>query len=187
MLLTIADFKSYINYAKNTFDTEIEVLLKGAESFVAKYCNNTIQQADFSEIFDGDEIKSDIYLKNTLNISDVKVYKWNSVLLNWEEIIDVYGTQYYLYADEGRINLNTVYGGQRNYKVEYKAGYLNTIYEPIESDLKIAILKITNKYWNKRRSDGLSSESLDSATLNYDQFISDDIKMILDKYKRILI
>lgn len=189
MLLSINDFKNYINYTKDTFDSEIEVLLKGAEAFVKKYCNNIIEQTTVSEVFDGDDIKGDIYLKNNLNLTNVKVYKWDSVTLNWSEIVNVYGSEYYLYADEGRITLNTILSGKRNYKVDYTVGYLNTIYETntMPDDLRIAILKITNKYWNKRRSDGLQIESLDSASLHYDDFMSDDIKMILGKYKIILI
>lgn len=189
MLLSISDFKNYIGYSKDTFDTEIEVLLKGAEAFVKRYCNNIIEQTQVSEIFDGDDITGDIYLKNNLDLKDVKVYKWDSVAQNWDEIVDVYGSEYYVYADEGRISLNTILSGKRNYKVDYKAGYLNNIYETntMPDDLRIAILKVTNKYWNKRRSDGLTSESLDSASLNYDEFMSSDIKAILGKYKIILI
>lgn len=190
MLLTKEDFKSYINYSKDTFDNEIDVLIAGAESFIARYCNNVIEQETISEIFDGDDISSEtgnIFLSNNLNLSNVVISKWNSQTTTWDAIVDVYGSQYYLYDKEGRIALNSVTSGKKNYKVDYKAGYLNTIYDPMPSDLKIAILKITNKYWNKRRSDGIQSESLDSSNLSYDQFLSDDIKLILDKYTITLI
>lgn len=188
MLLTVSDFKTYINYSKDTFDTEIEVLIKGAESFIAKYCNNTIEQASVEEVFDGDEITDSIFLKNNLDLTGITIYKWDTTNNVWSEIVDVYGSEYYVYTEEGRIDLNSILSGKRNYKVSYTAGYVNTIYtSTLPNDLKIAILKLTNKYWNKRRSDGLSNESLDTASLTYDEFMSNDIKLILDKYKIILV
>jgi hypothetical protein len=189
MLISVQNFKDYIKYDKTTYDDEIEVIINSVELFIAQYCNNVIGYKEVIEYFDGNEIKNNtIFLSNRLNLSGLKIEKFNTSNYTWEEVVDVYGSNYYFYENEGRILVRSVEGGYRNYKITYTAGYDTSVYSNnLPSDLRLAILKLVGNFWNKRRSDGLVSESLDGASINFKSDMDLEVKSILDKYKNIIL
>ena len=178
MLVSLANIKTYLALDTTTYDDLLTLLEGSAVSFLETYCNNKILEEDVIQYFDGDDALYDnlFFLNNTVNITDFEFYE------------EVAGTFVLVSADDydlndkgGILTLNTgIMEGKHNYKAVYTCGYDDAT---ITNDLKIAILKIIGKYYNKHKSDGLSTESLDGASINFDTFMSDDIKLILMKYK----
>lgn len=180
MLVELTTAKTYLSITTSTYDALLTMLLECAISFAETYCNNKFEATNITQYFDGDDSILDgiFYLNNIVNITDLKFYED----INGTFVL-IPSTDYTLDETKGIVYFkNAVMAGNHNYKAEFSCGSAT-----ITADLKLAILKITGKYFNKHKSDGLQSESLDGASLNFDEFLSQDIKMILDKYKILVI
>ena len=187
-MIEVAEFKKFIDLTLTNYDLAIAQIVAGVNKFVEGYCNNVLLTADVTEYFNSDDIEEDgecIYLKTRINVSDVKVYynHGTEAVPSWvlEERAN-YAEQ----LDEGRIQLNfarsvdSIQSGMKNYKVEYKAGFT---YANAPADLKLACLKLASAIFNKRKSEGESSEGLDGANVNFSGSMTDEIKSMLAKYK----
>lgn len=177
-MITTSEFKNHIG--KTNDDPAIDLIVAGTISYVETYCNNILSAGDekVEEIFDGDEILENdgsCYLKNNANISDLVVERL--IDSSW---VTVSEDHYYVYSKEGLINFNSAYSGRRNYRVSYNAGYIS---DDTPSALKIACLQIASIIFNKRKSEGISSESVEGGSINWDREIPVTTKNILDKYK----
>jgi hypothetical protein len=167
-------FKNYIGLDSSDYDSVIDLLVAGAISFAGNYCNNKMEDGDVEEFFDGDSAEDELMLGNTLNVRNVKVsYKAD----DWVELDS---NEYEFYQDTVSVKIKYPIYGLRNYKVNYKAGFEQ---DKWPADLTIAVLKITGKLWNKRKSDGIRLEKFADAEVDWDSFITDDISKILEKYK----
>ncbi len=176
MIVSKEDFKIYTNLNTNDFDDTIGLLISGAVKWTEVMVNNIIEETQVEEYFDGDEIKNNIYLSDNLNIQNLVIQHEGDG--GWFTVSD---SDYIFYNDEGVVKLDYVRYGEQNYKVTYKAGYTN---KNIPSDLKLAILKIVGKLWNKRRSDGIKMENLGDASITWENYLSQDIALMLSKFKK---
>ena len=173
MIVTVEELKIYAGIDTSDEDDGLELILKGAIGWAESICDNAMEQKEFIEFFDGESRV--LFLRNTLNISDV-VVEWFSPS-GWVILTD---TKYRVFAEEGYVILREAVSGELNYKVTYKAGY-NTV---VPSDLKLIVLKMTSKVWNKRKSDGIKDEKLGDAQVIWENFLTDDILGILQKYRK---
>ncbi len=177
MLVSLENIKIYLALNTTTYDDLLTLLEESAVSFIESYCNNKISSNTITEYLNGSDSYLDriFFINNNINITSLTFYELNGS--DWDLISD---DDYALDENGGCIYYDmAVTPGIRNYKVSYTCGYTTGI----PNDLKIAILKIIGKYYNKHKSDGLSDESLDGASLNFEKFMSDDIRLILNKYK----
>lgn len=178
MLINKEDFKTYIGLNTNDFDDTIGLLISGAVKWVEVMVNNIIDEIEIKDYFDGDEIVDGAYLSNNINLQNlVMEYESDN---GWITISD---SNYIFYDDEGLVKLDSVQYGDRNYRATYKAGFTS---KNIPDDLKLAILKIVGKLWNKRKSDGIASENLGDASVSWEKYLSPDIAGMLSKYKKYL-
>ncbi len=179
MLLSNEDFKAYVGLNSNDFDEVIDVLISGAVKWIEIVINNKITEGEGVEYFDGDEIVNEIFLSNNLNLKELTVeYESDG---NW---IMLPGDDYVFYDDQGVVKLDYVKSGERNYKVSYKAGFTD---QDVPDDLKLAILKLTGRLWNKRKSDGIKMEELADASVDWESQLTPEITAVLNKYKRYIL
>ena len=174
-MITAEDFKNYISLNTSDYDSVIDVLISGAVSWVEVMVNNKIKEDTVEEYFDGDEIDSDIYLSNNLNLKNLTVEYKNDG--GW---IVLPNTEYVFYKDQGIVKLKSVRRGERNYKINYKAGFTDS---DVPDNLRLAILKLAGKLWNQRKSDGVKNESLGDASISWENHLTLDIASILLGYK----
>jgi hypothetical protein len=174
MIVTVEELKIYAGIDTSDDDAGLELILKGVIGWAESICDNAMEQKEFIEYFDGESRA--LFMKNTLNISDV-VVEWFSSS-GWE-ILDP-DTKLRIFVEEGCVILREAVFGELNYKVTYKAGY-NTA---VPSDLKLIVLKMASKVWNKRKSDGIKDEKLGDAQVIWENFLTDDILGILQKYRK---
>ena len=177
MIINTEDFKTYITLNTNDFDDVITLLIKSAVRWAETMTNNKIEETEIEEYFDGDEIDNEIFLTYNLNLQNLIIEKM--VNEEWQELSSDY---YTFYDDEGVVKLNYVNRGERNYRAKYKTGFTS---KNIPSDIKIAILKIVGRLWNKRKSDGISNENLGDAGVTWERYLSPEISALLSKYKKI--
>jgi|AntAceMinimDraft_7_1070363.scaffolds.fasta_scaffold03960_3 hypothetical protein len=177
MLVSLEDIKTYLALSTTTYDDLLTILEESAEGFIEGYCNNKILTSEETQYFNGDDCYLDglFFLNNNINLSSLVLYEFNGISWN---VID---SDDYVFDDKGGFISYSyaVSGGKRNYKATYTCGYTTGI----PNALKLAILKIVGKYYNKHKSDGITDENLDGAGITFEKFMSDDIKLVLDKYK----
>ena len=164
MIINTEDFKTYISLNTNDFDDVIVLLINSAIGWAESMIQNKIEEDSIEEYFDGDEINNDIFLSYNLNLQNLLLEY--EVEGNWQEVSDV---NYRFYSDEGVVSLDYVRLGERNYRATYKTGYTN---KNIPADLKLAILKIVGRLWNKRKSDGIKMENLGDASVSWENYLS---------------
>lgn len=183
-MITNAELKTFIGLTINNYDNAISQLVAGVNSFVEAYCNNKLQTGSITEYFDDEDIDDDgnLYLRNRVNLSGLKLYRntGTEFVPGW---IEVPTTEFVAYLDEGRLSIDVAVAlgsGRMAWKVTYTAGYA-TGSEP--ADLKLACLKLAGAVYNKRKAEGESSESLEGASVNFAGSMTEEIKMMLSKYK----
>lgn len=177
MLVELDDIKTYLALNTATYDDLLTLLEGVAVSFIEKYCNNKIEEAEITEYFDGKDsiVNNTFFLSNNLEVTSLIFYEKDSS----DEWSEVSTDDYTLDSEKGIIYYdNDALLGYKNYKATYTCGY-----SVIPDDLKIAILKLIGRYYNKHKSDGITDESLDGANIKFERGLNDDITSILNKYK----
>lgn len=179
-----AEFKKFIDLTLTTYDDAIDLIIAGVNKFVEGYCHNQLQTGSVTEYFDDEDIDEDgnLMLDNRVNLSALKLYKntGTEFVPVWTEVAT---TEYVPYLDEGRISIDVagaLLSGRKAWKVTYIAGY---DVEDAPDDLKLACLKLASAVYNKRKSEGESSEGLDGANVSFAGSMTDEIKSMLAKYK----
>jgi hypothetical protein len=183
-MITTNEFKIFADVNSNFYDDAISQIVAGVNAFVEAYCKNKLLSGNVEEFFDDDEVDEDgnLILSNRVNLSGLELFKntGTEFVPVWTEVAT---TQYVSYLDEGRLSIDVaglLFSGRKAWKVTYTAGYKA---QSAPADLKMACLKLAGAVYNKRKSEGESSEGLDGATVNFAGSITDEIKSLLAKYK----
>jgi len=181
MLITLEDLKNHIGLDSNDDDEIIATYISAVGDVLKNHIGRVIEEETVTEYFDGDDITDKIFLSNypltaftsfQYRTGTYAVPVWNN--FNTED--------YQTDLDGGVIYTDNMYNGVRNIKVVYKAGYAAA---SIPSALKLAALKLVAKVYNKKRSDGFSHEEAGGAAIDWDKFLSDDIKALISPYCKI--
>ncbi len=183
-MITKDEFKTFIDLTSSIYDNAIDKIVAGVNAFVEAYCRNKLQTGSVEEYFDDEDItdEGDLILSNRVNLSALKLYKntGTEFVPVWTEVAT---TEFVPYLDEGRLSIDVagaLQSGRKAWKVTYTAGYAVA---SAPADLKMACLKLASAVYNKRKSEGESSEGLDGANVNFAGSITDEIKSMLSKYK----
>ncbi|MEI8360949.1 MAG: phage head-tail connector protein [bacterium] len=173
MIITVDDFKTYAGIDTDDDDEAIELILPGVIAWSEAFCSNSIKAKEFVEIFDGNS--DDLFLENTTNIKNIKVDQYRNG--GWVELEE---WEYVAFIEGGMVMLQARVDGYRNYRVTYTAGFEA---ENLPLDLKLAILKIMGKIWNKRKSDGIQNEKFADAQIIWEEDLSDPAFKVILKYR----
>lgn len=173
MIISIDEFKTYFGIETDDDDEAIELILSGAIGWVESMCSNKLEEIQCVELFDGES--EEIFLENTINITEVKVEQFTES--SWAELDS---SMYRVYVAEGMVRINNLVYGELNYRVSYKAGYKDSVPE----DLRLAILKLVGRLWNKRKSDGVKNENLGDAGVAWEEYLNDEVAKVFGKYRK---
>jgi uncharacterized phiE125 gp8 family phage protein len=183
MLIELEDLKNHIGLDSNDDDEILKFYIEGIGEFLKERLGLIIESASVTEYFNGDDIKDIIFLANypvtVLTSLQYNSGTWGTPVWTAFDVDD-----YNLDGDKGMIYCDSMYAGIRNIKVVYTAGYSAAT---IPKALKIAVLKMVAKIYNKRRSDGFSSEEVAGARVEWDKFLSSDIEELIAPYRKIQI
>lgn len=183
MLIELEDFKNHIDLNTNDDDATITTYILGVGEFLRNKLGRAIEEEEVEEIFDGDNLKDTIFLAN-YPVRELTSLKYRTGTFGSPVWNDFNVDDYLPNLAEGTILLEAVYSGLQNIKVNYWAGYAA---EDIPNALKVAVLKLVAKVYNKRRSDGFSTEEVAGASINWDSFMSSDIVELINPYRKISI
>lgn len=164
--------KTYLNISWDDKDDLLELLLSSSVSIIESYIWRKIEADDFVETFNWTK-QPYILVRNYPIIQINEIKEWDRVLGSDEYIIE---------ANKWKINFNFLtQRGFQNYTVDYKGWF-----DPIPWDLKMAIIKMTARYYQTIWTDWIKSETVNWDSLAFDTTeIASDIKIILNNYRDI--
>jgi len=172
--------KNHLQISGSADDTFLDTLCDGVTAFIEKYMGGQRVYATehMDELHDGEEGRY-IRLKHRYIYADyeLEVEVNNGTALNpvWTALtVD----DYEVYPDAGVIFLVSKIGGRRNVRVTYKAGF-----STIPSDIQLIATTMVGRFYNRRKSLGLSGESFEGVNQNWSDSMSADEKIVLDNYR----
>ncbi len=187
-LTNLSKIKSFLGIDDTDSDELFNDLINSISDFIENFCGrrfiSTVYEvaegSDTAEYFDGDDIVENIYLKN-YPITELSKVEYNSGTFSTPDWHEYDADDYSYDAKAGIITFEGgVRGGKQNIRVSYTAGY-----ETIPHDIELAANKLIAKSFNKRKSEGVTGEGAGGANINWGDFVSEDIKAILDKYEKV--
>lgn len=160
----------------------IETLRDMTETFVEKYIGMSLSFSNYKEYYDGNGSKSLMLNKYPVtSITEIKFYNWDRTTYVVQD------TSYYIFY-ETLGEIYHIYGfpkGKKNIYVDYNAGYTD-IPEDYKYVIKAIVKRLYQQYTNN--SEGIKSWSLgDLSITKNDLFFSDEISLIINKYRKIII
>lgn len=183
MIITAAQVKNHLDITDNTDDALIASYIAQIGDFLRRKIGRIIESAEVTEYHDGDNIKGEIFLAN-YPVSSLASLQYRSGGFATPVWVDYPEGDYLLSEDDGTIQMNSVFSGLKNIKVVYSAGWEAG---SIPEGLQLAAIKLVSKVYNKRRSDGFSSEEVAGARIEWDSFLSKDIEELINPYRKLSI
>jgi hypothetical protein len=179
LYLTTKDkVKAHAGITGSGDDTILATLCEQITAFIERYTARTVTEVTVEdEIHDADDFKH--YLR--LNRFPIKEM---TALEERDDISDttwatIPADEYDVEKNKGVIYFEDRRYGKRNISASYKAGLMT-----VPLDLELIATKLVAKIYNKRKSEGITREQMDAASVDWAGFLQDEDKLILDSYKR---
>ena len=178
-LTTVANVKEFLEISESTYDSLFESLINQLSTFIENQTNQKLaQQAIANEVYDGgDEY---LVLKSS-PVSDVSSVQYNAgdqATPNW---VDYSENSYCIKESSGMI---VFFGGSicgcQNLRVTYNAGYASG---ELPDDLVMLANKLVSRLFDRRKSQGKTSESIEGASINWMSNFDEFDKAILANYR----
>lgn len=178
-LTTKERVKRHIDLSGSTDDTFIDELCDSITAWAEKYCGGQrfLATEHEDELHDGSVqyirlrhryLYEDYTVVVEVNIGSATNPSWTTLTAN----------DYELYNDAGVLYLYQKYGGRKNIRVTYKAGFLT-----IPEDISLAATLMVARAYNRRRSMGLAGESFEGVSQNWADEMTQTEKQTFDSYR----
>jgi hypothetical protein len=179
--ITVNDVKAVLDISESTWDSVIESLINQCSRFISNYCGGRtfiVPATDDVEYLDGGK---PIFLKNypIVSVTSISYRSGDYDNPNWTAYNAK--TDYIINNKTGEIKLFSKEYGVQNIKIAYKGGYANAAAVP--SDLKLAVVQMVSKEFGRRRSQGITSESVGGASISWNLDQDKMLSNILDNYR----
>jgi hypothetical protein len=183
-LVTTANVKSFLDIQTTTWDTVIGTLVTSCSVWIENYCGGIRFKNSLSnvtEYHDGDPFEdgaTSIFLKNIPVVSVASIASSSGSLssptwTNYDAANDYIVNNY-----TGEVKFSVLPVGSQNIKVVYQGGYTN-----IPEDLQLACLELVARVFNKRKSYGVSNESVGGASVTWEKELEVDLRKTLNRYR----
>lgn len=181
--VTVAQMKTYLDETSSTWDTVIEDLLNECTLWVEKYCGGRRffqSGTDVTEYYDGTD-KNKIFLRSWPIISITSVSYATGDFDNPTWTAFVAASEYKRDDRKGVLHFIALPQGIQNIKVVYKGGYSSAANVP--DDLHLAVKKMVAKEFGRRKSQGVTGESLGGGSISWNESVDPSLLEILDQYR----
>ena len=177
-LTTKEKVKAMLDISGSTDDTFLDALCDDVTAFIEKLCGGQRFKATEHEyeIHDGD--KPLIKLQHRFIYEDVDVeVEYNNGTNESPDWVLLTANDYDLYLDNGVIILGAPIYGRRNIRVTYTAGFAT-----IPHDVEMTATNMVARAYNRRKSQGLSSESFEGVNMNWNDTMTEQEKATVGHY-----
>ena len=196
-LTQVNDVKSIIDIASGTttWDQTFIELINGATIYIERYCGgrrfatatytNETYDCEFED--DDDGRQKWLFLKNwpVTAFTTIEYRSGTTTYASYDS------TAYETYTDNGSIYFyGGITKGRKTVRVTYTAGYTinwtTQASHTLPHDITMACRSLVLAAFNKRKSQGIESESVGGASINWGDLLEADpvTKAILDGYRR---
>ena len=171
-LVTVAEVKALGRIDYDTHDTEIQLLIDGAEGYVEDYCNIRLSSAAYTD----ERVDSDG--GNTLWPDNLPITAVSAVKDAWNDN-EVEDAENYFFTDTQikQDERNTWEEGELRWKVSYTAGYTAAT---APAGLKNAIIGLTLRAYNN--PEGRASDKAKDVSRSWEALAGGDLNDVLDRF-----
>lgn len=174
--VSLSEVKNYLGIEIYDYDDLLRAILRAASQHVETYCRRSFKLSTVTERFE-------VYYDKGLQLKEYPVHIVVGTTITSES--RTFDLSYSMnsggvnFVDSDGFQIEVEYG---LIDITYKAGYTSTP-EPV----RLAILKICGRLWNKHRAEGLSSERLGdySYSLKEGKIIDMDVESLLLPYRKL--
>lgn len=198
--LTIpADVKTYLGETSSTYDTVFQNLINQCTDWIEDYCGNRRFVADTcngtaydgtvlsrTEYYDGNEFGKST--KRTIQLRGWPIISITTVSYATGDLDNPTWTDYDPKSQFVKSPLTgelkffaSLPTGYQNMRVVYKAGWAGA---DLPKNLSLACIQLVAAAFNKRRSQGIEAESIGGGSITWEKLMNDEVKGILDSYRR---
>jgi len=178
-LTTVVKVKLHLGISVATYDSLFEQLIDEATLFIETYCNRVISKTTHTDVlFDGDDYDSTLYIKN-FPITEIDTIEYNNGTFATPDWTAYTTDQYEYNLAEGIIYFDVdLPSGKQNVRITYTGGFTT-----VPQDIEMACNKLVARYYNKRKSEGVSAETAGITNLTWDDVLTKEITSVLNRYK----
>ena len=185
MLVSLNDYKKFleIDLTNSNQDGDLQILALEVEDFIKSYLNRDLEEAEYTEDYDGDGTSRLILNQFPVTAcASIEVYETDWTALDYTRLVIVAQSTIYI---EG----NKFPKGNQNVRVVYTAGYTDaTLPKEVRMRAKELMLLYYNE-WTGNRTLGVSNVNKSGAGINDITTIDKEetlrILTHLDKYRAI--
>lgn len=179
MIISLSETKEYLGLAGTTGnDTLLTALITRVSSWMERLLGRKIESGSVTEYFDGG---SNEIMLNNFPVSAVTTVKYNAGTQSAPSWQTIAAANYTAYLSEGIVKHSSVFPeGNRNIEVVYTAGFV-----AIPGDIALLALELVGRVFNARKAQGMKSESLGSARIDWNSELTEEQKMIIGSYRKI--
>ena len=185
---SVANVKAYLGISGATYDTLIELFINGCTDWMEQEMGGRRIFDDAvvsNELHDGDwdhTGRCKIFPKrwpiNSITSVEYKTGSLSSptwVAFTTDEYVtdDAAGIMYFTSS------LSSMVPNRQNIRITYQGGYTT-----IPSDLELACIKMVAKEFDKRKSQGVTQESVGGGTVTWNEEVDQEIMQIIRRYRR---
>lgn len=183
-LTTKSVVKEHLGISGTSDDAFIDTLCDGVTAFIEKYLGGqrifaTMHSEELHDGYEGRYLRlKNRYIYEDFTIS-VEVNGGSNENPSWVALGE---NEYQVYPDAGVIYLESKIAGRRNIRVTYKAGF-----STIPADIELVATTMVGRFFNRRKSLGLTNEGFEGVNQNWVDKMSADEKIVLDNYRAKLV
>jgi hypothetical protein len=192
-LTTKERVKSLLGLTSTTHDTVIDQLVASVSGFIYGYTNRNFDEVDYVEVVDGSGIH-ELYLRNypVIALTSTKYRSGNVASPDWTDFQA--NTVSLTDSEMGELYFDGLCPkNKKNIQITYTAGYLIDFDHPTDitkhnlpADLSGVADNLVVRAFNKRKSTGITQESLEGAVIMWQGTMDLYDKNILDRYSKIV-
>lgn len=188
-LTTVANQKSYLGITVSTYDTLLEIFINGCSAWIERKISRVLIKpaSDAVELHDGDFDATGRYMifARQYPIASITSIEYKSGSLGSPTWVAFNSNDYTFDAEAGIIyfnaSLSSILPNRQNIRLTYKGGYASG---SVPSDLELACLKMVAKEFDKRKSQGVTSEGVGGGNVGWNEDVDPSILSIIKTFRR---
>jgi hypothetical protein len=175
-ITTNTTVKSLLGITASTDDTLLSLMCDWLTAFIQNYCDKKfVEQTVTNEIYSSRDFKFSFYLLSSPIKSVTSFAKKQSDGSFKALVVD---QDYEIELSSGYIQMNQIDNGLADLKITY------ITLENIPKDIEMVATQLVARAYNKRKSEGVSQESVGEATIQWGALLTDADKAVLNGHRR---
>lgn len=189
-LTSVTNVKAFLLITSSSFDTLFELFINGCSQWIENECGGrrfNDSGVDVQELIDGDYDGTGrcMIFPKAWPINSITSIEYKTGSLNSPTWVAFNASDYTYDSEAGIIysnaSLSSIKPDRQNIRLTYQGGYVSG---ELPSDLELACVKMVAKEFDKKRSQGIVSESVGGGSVSWNEHVDPEVLSIIKKYRR---